>query len=138
MKKKFFIFFLAINVISIILFAQAILILISPGIKYSKPEDAVNNYWLAMNAQNFAKAAISFSDIRFIDAFYASKGMMPFCQKISEIYFIEKTMLNDTLVHLLYRVKFGDNNSDFITGDLMIYTKNFGWRILQPMSNPPE
>ncbi|MCD6471374.1 hypothetical protein J7K86_02510 [bacterium] len=130
---------LGMLIVAFVFLSQALFILLSPGIRFQTPEEAVENYWSAMNENNRIKAAISFNDVFFIATYYVAKQTEPLSTKVSEPYFIKKTVLNDTLIHLQYQLELKNKkNKKFISGDLMVYTERYGWRILRPMINPPK
>ena len=110
---------------------------------FDAPEKAVHNYWDSMEKGNFIKAVMSFNDVYLINAPQEAADMVGLPKKISKINirFIKKTVINSKSVHLQYWVhcerKTGKKAINFISGDLMIKDK-LGWKILQPMSNPPK
>ena len=109
---------------------------------FDTPEKAVNNYWNGMQKSNFIKAVLSFDDVYLINAPSEAADMVGLPKKISKIKisFIKKTVISNKIVHLQYWVhcksKTKNKEFKFISGDLMI--RKLGWKILQPMSNPPK
>lgn len=107
-----------------------------PGPRFESPEDVIESYWQTMNEQNLEKLALHFSYVTLFDAPEVAAAMWPCNIKNYGIEILEKTVLNDTLIHFKYYVKL--KHKKFKSGDLMHYNPDFGWRILAPCSDPPQ
>lgn len=107
-----------------------------PGPRFESPEIVLQSYWQTMNEQNLPKIALHFSYVTLIEAKEIAQEMMPCNIKNYGIEILETTIVNDTLVHFQYLVRL--EKRQFKSGDLMVYNPDFGWRILLPMTDPPD
>jgi hypothetical protein len=128
-----------LNLIIIFLISQnpvEIIDSIQVGLKFESPEECLESYWQTMNEQDLEKLALHFSYVTVSDAPEIAAAIWPCGVKNYGIEFFEKTILNDTLIHLKYYVKL--EKKKFKSGDLMVYSPYFGWRILAPCTDPPK
>lgn len=137
-KYRLTAYLLFVVILAIFALGSSITILLTPGIRFATPETAVQSYWDAFNKQNLEKASLSFSEVRLIDAPLVARGMWRTNIQIDSIQILEKTVLDEHLVHLKYAVFLEGGKGRFTTGDVMSYSDIFGWRIAAPSSAPPK
>jgi hypothetical protein len=137
-KYRLSAYLLFVVILAIFALGSSITILLTPGIRFATPEAAVQSYWNAFNKQNLERASLSFSEVRLIDAPLVAQGMWRTNIRIDSIQILEKTVLDEHLVHLKYAVFLKERKRQFTTGDVMSYDDTFGWRIAAPSSDPPK